>query len=73
MKVPDEEIADAIGAGDAFDAGMIYGFLHGWSVEKCQEFATLAAASTLNAPGGTDSLAGVKELMRRMNDEYLCP
>ena len=69
VRVPDEEIADAIGAGDAFDAGMIYGYLQGWQVEQCQEFATRAAASSLKGPGGTVSLAGVEELLRQMKDE----
>jgi 2-dehydro-3-deoxygluconokinase len=66
IAVPEELIADSIGAGDAFDTGMIYGFLHGWAPERCQAFATRAAASTLRGAGGTSSLAGVEELMREM-------
>jgi sugar/nucleoside kinase (ribokinase family) len=64
--VPEEVIVDAIGAGDAFDAGMIYGFLHGWSMEKCQKFATLAAASTLTGWGGTTSLTPVDDLLKSL-------
>jgi 2-dehydro-3-deoxygluconokinase len=56
IPVPEAEIVDAIGAGDAFDAGLIYGFLKGWALEQCQEFATRVAASTLRAVGGTDGL-----------------
>jgi 2-dehydro-3-deoxygluconokinase len=57
--VPEEEIVDAIGAGDAFDAGMIFGFLQGWSMDRCQEFATRTAALTLRRSGGTEGLAVV--------------
>ncbi len=64
IAVPDEQIADSIGAGDAFDTGMIYGFLNGWPFDRSQRFATLAAASTLRGPGGTASLAAVEELLR---------
>jgi sugar/nucleoside kinase (ribokinase family) len=63
VPVPEEQIADSIGAGDAFDTGMITGFLRGWKPAKCQEFATRAAASTLKGAGGTSSLAGMVELM----------
>lgn len=63
VKVPEEEIADAIGAGDAFDAGILYGLLQQWPIETCQKFATLAAASTLRGSGGTISLSTVDELL----------
>ena len=64
-KVPEEQIVDAIGAGDAFDTGIIYGLMQGWPVEKCQKFATLAAASTLTGSGGTLALSTVDELLRQ--------
>jgi len=62
VSVPEEQIVDSIGAGDAFDTGMIYGFLRGWPSDQCQKFATRAAASTLLGAGGTSTLAGVEEL-----------
>ncbi len=64
LAVPEELIADSIGAGDAFDTGMVYGFLKSWAPDRSQRFATLAAASTLRGPGGTTSLAAVEELLR---------
>jgi sugar/nucleoside kinase (ribokinase family) len=66
VKVPESEIVDAIGAGDAFDAGIIYGLLKEWPVEKCQKFATLAAASTLKGSGGTASLSTVEALRNQV-------
>ncbi|MGD0706864.1 MAG: carbohydrate kinase family protein [Anaerolineaceae bacterium] len=61
-RVSSEEIVDSIGAGDAFDTGMIFSLLQRWPEEQCQKFATLAAASTLKGWGGTEALATVKEL-----------
>jgi len=55
--IPEEEIVESIGAGDAFDAGLIVGWLAGWPIERSVRFATLAAASTLRGAGGTESLA----------------
>ena len=64
IAVPEEEIVESIGAGDAFDAGFIVGHLAGWPVERSVRFATAAAASTLRGSGGTDSIASRPELER---------
>ena len=60
--VPEEEIVDAVGAGDAFDAAFIAAFLWGWSVELCAEFAARAAASSLRGAGAVTALASRAEL-----------
>ncbi len=67
VNIPEAEIVDSIGAGDAFDCGMIYGFLNGWDSARSQKFATLAAASTLRAAGGTNSLDPVEALLREVD------
>ena len=64
VAVPEEEIVESIGAGDALDAGLIAGHLAGWPIERSAQFATLAAASTLRGSGGTQSLASRAELER---------
>jgi 2-dehydro-3-deoxygluconokinase len=60
--VPDTEIVESIGAGDAFDTGIIYGLLHGFDLRKTARFATLAATSTLRGSGGTKSFASPQVL-----------
>lgn len=64
--VPESEIVESIGAGDAFDAGLLVGFLEGWSIEHSVRFATLAAASTLRGTGGTETLATRGELLTQL-------
>lgn len=66
VMVPEEEIVESIGAGDAFDAGLIIGYLAGWPIQRSTQFATLAAASTLRGSGGTQSLASRAELERAL-------
>jgi len=44
---------DPIGAGDSFNAGFIYRFLQGDTIEKCQEYANLIGAVSTTAEGGT--------------------
>ncbi|MFA6449599.1 MAG: carbohydrate kinase family protein [bacterium] len=61
---------DSIGAGDAFDSGIVYGLLKGWELEKTARFAAAVAACTLEGIGGSKSaptaeqafeLAGIAE------------
>lgn len=65
--LPDDQIVELVGAGDAFDAGMIVGYLAGWSIERTARFATLAAVSTLRGSGGTEGLASREELERALD------
>jgi sugar/nucleoside kinase (ribokinase family) len=44
---------DAIGAGDSFNAGFIYQFLSGSSLEESLRFASLAGAINTTGAGGT--------------------
>ena len=66
IAVPDDEIVESVGAGDAFDAGLIVGRLAGWPIERGARFATLAAASTLRGAGGTQTLASRADLERAL-------
>jgi sugar/nucleoside kinase (ribokinase family) len=45
-------IVDTIGAGDAFDAGFVYGYLNHWSLEKSLQLATTCGALSTQASGG---------------------
>lgn len=63
---PEEEIVESIGAGDAFDSGVIYGILQGWEIGKCVKLGTLAAASTLHGSGGTSSLEPIESLKKKI-------
>ncbi len=56
-----DEITDSIGAGDAFDAGVIYGMLKGWPLKETARFASATAALTLKGMGGTQSAPTEKQ------------
>ena len=45
-------MADTIGAGDAFDAGFLYGYLNHWNLEKSLQLATTCGALSTQASGG---------------------
>ncbi|MBO9369243.1 MAG: carbohydrate kinase family protein [Chloroflexi bacterium] len=46
-------VVDAVGAGDAFDAGFLYGYLNGWPFKKSLRLAAVCGALSTRAAGGT--------------------
>jgi 2-dehydro-3-deoxygluconokinase len=60
------EVEDTIGAGDAYDAGFIYGTLQGWSLERRALFASVAAGFTVTGVGGTQSLPDLPTILAEM-------
>lgn len=55
---------DAIGAGDSFDGGFIYGFLKGMSLTKCLNLACLCGSMNTRASGGTKSQAWLEDIVQ---------
>lgn len=49
VKVP--EVLDTNGAGDAWAAGFLYGYLHGWTLPACGTIASLLGAETVRHMG----------------------
>lgn len=47
-------VVDTVGAGDSFDAGFIYGYLHEWSLDKSLRLACVCGALSTQRAGGTD-------------------
>jgi len=57
-------VADAVGAGDSFDAGFIHLFLQHASVAQCLDFANVAGAYSTTREGGTEAYRDRDELAR---------
>jgi sugar/nucleoside kinase (ribokinase family) len=53
VPVAPADVVDAIGAGDAFDAGFVAGVLEGWPLERCLAFAVACGALSTRGIGGT--------------------
>lgn len=49
-------VVDTTGAGDAFAAGLVYGLLHGWKIERSARFANAVGALATRALGSQSSL-----------------
>lgn len=48
----DVKVVDAVGAGDSFDAGFIYGFLKGYVMEKCLKIGCICGSMNTTQAGG---------------------
>lgn len=54
---------DGTGAGDAFAAGLLYGKLAGWPLERSSRLANSAGALATTAVGATEGLTGLVETL----------
>lgn len=57
------DVVDTVGAGDSFDAGFIYGYLQGWSLEAMLRLAVACGSLSTRAHGGTAAQATLQEAM----------
>ena len=58
------KFVESVGAGDSFDAGFIYGYLHQWPLEKTLRLAAICGALSTQAAGGTIGQADWNDLQK---------
>jgi sugar/nucleoside kinase (ribokinase family) len=64
LVLPEGFIAGAVGAGDAFCAGMLYGLHEGWDLMAMAQLANCCAAASLSQPGASEGLRPVDEVLK---------
>jgi len=57
-------VIDTTGAGDSFDGGFLYGFLHGWSLERALKLGTACGSLSTRKAGGTTAQASLGEALQ---------
>ena len=57
-------VADTVGAGDSFDAGFIYGYLNGWSLDASLRLAVACGTLSTRAFGGTAAQPSLEEAIQ---------
>ncbi len=58
------DVVDAIGAGDSFNAGFIFKYIRGASLDECQRFGNLCGAINTTAAGGTTAFTNYDEIIK---------
>ncbi|MBA3405378.1 MAG: carbohydrate kinase family protein [Gemmatimonadaceae bacterium] len=64
VDLPPENIAGAVGAGDAFAAGVLLGLHEGWQLERSLQLGVCAAASSLLHPASSTGVLPWKECLK---------
>ena len=60
------QAVDTVGAGDSFDAGFLYGYLQGWTMEKSLRLACICGALSTQQAGGTNGQPTLEEAMQHL-------
>ena len=70
LRVPAYEVetVDGTGAGDAFTAGFIYGYLHDWDLERTTKFANALGGLATIAVGATGGIKDHQQVRRFLQE-----
>ena len=63
VAAPAVEAIDGTGSGDAFAAGLLYGALAGWPLERSAALANAAGALAATAVGAVEGVRGLDETL----------
>lgn len=61
-------VVDTTGAGDSFDAGLVYAHLKGWELPRMLRLACICGALSTRAAGGTDAQPTLAEALSFMDE-----
>ncbi len=59
-KIAPVEVADAVGAGDAFSAGLVHGLLRGWEIDRVNRFAGQVGSFVASRSGAMPDFSGFR-------------
>lgn len=66
--VKPRKVVDTVGAGDGFDAGVIYGILHDWPLKKTLEFANTIGSMVVGVTGDNEGLPYYEDVQMALGE-----
>ncbi len=68
--VPERQIVDPTGVGDAFRGGFLAGYSHGWDWKLCGQVGSLAAVYCLEQKGSQNHIYTRAEFVERFREQF---
>jgi len=68
--VPERQIIDPTGVGDAFRGGFLTGYAHGWDWTLCGQVGSLAAVYCLEQKGPQNHVYSRTEFVKRFREQF---
>lgn len=69
VRLPAEKVVGAVGAGDAFAAGVLFGLHEGWETEACLRLGVCTAAACVTHPASSEGVLPWTECLK-LGDEH---
>ncbi len=66
-----EKVVDTIGAGDGFNAGVLYGITNNWPLEKTLTFANTIGAMVVGVKGDNEGLPYYDEVLEQLGEKEI--
>jgi sugar/nucleoside kinase (ribokinase family) len=61
------DVIDTVGAGDSFDAGFVYGYLGGWSLERSLQMGIVCGSLSTQKSGGLEGQPSLEEALEALS------
>jgi len=62
------KVVDTVGAGDGFNAGVLYGILKGWPLEKTLHFANTIGSMVVSVKGDNEGLPYIEDVQAKLGE-----
>lgn len=62
------KVIDTVGAGDGFNAGVIFGIKQGWSLKRILDFANTVGAMVVEVVGDNEGLPYLEDVQERLGE-----
>ncbi|GEN87682.1 sugar kinase [Oceanobacillus sp. FSL W8-0428] len=62
------KVVDTVGAGDGFNAGFLYGYLHDWDLERSLHFANTIGSMVVSITGDNEGLPYYEDVQERLGE-----
>ncbi|WP_174612901.1 sugar kinase [Virgibacillus ihumii] len=63
------KVVDTVGAGDGFNAGILYGFLHNWTLDKTLQFANTIGSMVVRVAGDNEGLPYYEDVQEQLGEK----